>query len=204
MSLLRVTATMLTRQRSNEILRTIFAVAMYVFQVVSDFVPSVGASSSPSGGKIGPAMLLSWLVSVVLLSNAVGDLGPPATIEKIVSKFMKRIGLPMDIPEKECSTFQLKLFGIQWGVRQTSTTHEESLVWSGAVYCYRPNKGLNRSGWRLVLLSILPVMIAFGTAFTVLQAGPTFFSCRSIFVIVASGFWVLSVVLTYVLSRDCV
>jgi hypothetical protein len=58
-TLVRKTASELLRQRKNEIFRTVFAVAMYIFQVVSAFVPSVGASSSPSGGKIGTAMLLS-------------------------------------------------------------------------------------------------------------------------------------------------
>ena len=159
-TLVRKTASELLRQRKNETLRTVFAVALYIFQVVSAFVPSVGASSSPSGGKIGTAMLLSWLVSVVMLSNTIGDLGSPAIVN--VS------------------------------------------VWSGALYSYRPNKGLSNSGWKLAAISALPVVIAFGTSFTVLEAGPTYFSCRSLFVIGASAYWGLSALLTYTFSRKAV
>jgi hypothetical protein len=174
----RTTASDLLRQRKNEIFRTVFAVAMYIFQVISAFVPSVGASSSPSGGKIGTAMLLSWLVPVVMLSNIVGDLGSPASTEKTISTFMASNKQPRNIINVS--------------------------VWSGALYSYRPNKGLGNSGWRLATISALPVVIAFGTSFTVLEAGPTYFSCRSLFVIGASAYWGLSALLTYTFSRKAV
>jgi hypothetical protein len=176
MTLVRTTAGDLLRQRRNEIFRTVFAVAMYIFQVISAFVPSVGASSSPSGGKIGTAMLLSWLVSVVMLSNTVGDLGSPASIEKTISAFMSSNEQPVNIVTVS--------------------------VWSGALYSYHPSKGLGNSGWRLATISVLPVVIAFGTSFTVLEAGPTYFSCRSLFVVGASAYWGLSAILTYAFSRN--
>lgn len=53
LSLIRTTASALLRHRTNEVLRTGFSVAMFIFQVVSAFAPSAGASSSPSGRKIG-------------------------------------------------------------------------------------------------------------------------------------------------------
>lgn len=178
MPLIRTTASELMRQRRNEMFRTVFAVAMYIFQIVSAFVPAVGASSSPSGGKIGTAMLLSWLVSVVLLSNAVGDFGSPASTEKTISTLMASNEQPVNMVNAS--------------------------VWSGALYTYRSSKGLGNSGWKMAVISLLPVGIAFGTAFTVLEAGPTKFSCRSIFVVGASSYWILSAVLTYTLSRKAV
>ncbi|KAE9371430.1 hypothetical protein N431DRAFT_508066 [Stipitochalara longipes BDJ] len=180
MALIRTTASKLIRQRTNENIRTGFAVAMYMFQVVSDFVPEVGASSDPSGGMIGPAMLLSWLVPVVLLSNAIGDSGSPASTLEIMAKFTAHNEEPINVAAKA------------------------SLVWSGSSPSYHPNKGFRHGGWILAIGSVVPVVLALGTAFAVLQAGPTHFSCRSLFVIGASACWGFSAVLTYVLSRKYV
>jgi hypothetical protein len=64
--LIRQTSSTLAENQRNEIIRTFFAVAVYVFQVLAAFIPAIRAASSPSGGRIGTAMLLSWLFSVVL------------------------------------------------------------------------------------------------------------------------------------------
>ena len=114
MMLITTTANELARQRTNEIMRTGFAVAMYMFQVVSDFVPAVGASSDPSGGMIGPAMILSWLVAVVLLSNAIGDSGSPAAALKIMVRFTAHNETSINIDAKVTSRFSLRLLRIPW------------------------------------------------------------------------------------------
>jgi hypothetical protein len=201
MASIRTTANELIRQRMNEIMRTGFAVAMYMFQVVSDFVPAVGASSDPSGGMIGPAMLLSWLVPVVLLSNAIGDSGAPASTLEIVAKFM---AYKEDSIKAVNSRFSLRLFGIPWNGWKSEVPRDGSLVWSGALSSYHPQKGLHNGGWILAMASVLPVVLAFGIGFAVLQAGPTHFSCRSLFVIGASAGWGFSTILTYLLTRNCV
>jgi len=54
------------------------------------------------------------------------------------------------------------------------------------------------------MASVVPVVLAFGIAFTVLEAGPAYFSCRSLFVIGASLGWGFSAILTYALTRNCV
>ncbi|MCJ1348855.1 hypothetical protein MMC31_007088, partial [Peltigera leucophlebia] len=56
------TATDLITSRTSEVLRTYIAIALYLFQVVSAFVPALGDSSSPSGAKIGMAILFSFLL----------------------------------------------------------------------------------------------------------------------------------------------
>ena len=202
--LIRKRARSILRQRTNEVLRTILAVVIYIFQVVSAFVPKVGGSgdpsNNPSGGKIGPAMLLSWLVAVVLLSNAVGDLGFPADTREKVSRFTK--GTEQQIANRRAGEVSelkvtLKLFGKQWG---PWTSPEVSAIWAGGMYCYQPRKGLRNSGWKLGLISVLPVLVAYFTALAVLEAGPTEFSCRSFFVIGALGYWIFSALLTYALS----
>jgi hypothetical protein len=176
--LIRQTGSTLVENRRSEIIRTFFAVAMYVFQVLAAFIPAIGAASSPSGGRIGTAMLLSWLFSVVLLSNAVGDLGSTRNCQRTILDLMERLELPHDVYT------------------------ESSLPWSGAIYSYRPQKRLHSaSEWKLALISVLPVAIAFGTAFAVLDTGPTYFTCRHILVITAFSFWLVSALLTSLLSR---
>jgi hypothetical protein len=197
--LIRKTAITLISYRSNEVLRTSFAVFMYVFQVVSAFVQAVGASSHPSGGMVGTAMLLSWLVCVCLLSNALGGLGPPDKIEEIIKEFMElnRQRIAHHSREKT-SKLTIRCLGIRL---RSKTSHGASLVWSGAINCYRPDKRLGNSGWKLAVVSVLPVAIAFGTAFAVLETGPTYFSCRHLLVIFAFVFWTFSTVLSYTLPR---
>ena len=133
------TARTLSENRRNEILRTLFAVVIYVFQVLAAFVPAVGAASSPSGGRIGTAMLLSWLLSVVLLSNAIGELGSPRNCQRIIAEFMERLGQQsdQDFYTPRTSTLTLSLIDVQMEVQ---TPYEASMAWSGAIYCYRPNK----------------------------------------------------------------
>ena len=231
-TLIRNHASTILRQRTNEVLRTLLAVAIYIFQVISAFVPQVGGlndpSSNPSGGKIGPAMLLSWLVNVVLLSNAVGDLGSPEDLEEKVKAIRKdlegdvgegsgsqanieeegteskdRYGrqsvreISEEVPQSEST---LKIFCWHWG---PATPSEGPTIWSGGMYCFQPSKEFCKSGWKLPV-SILPVLVAFLTAFGVLEAGPTMFSCRSIFVCCAFAGWIISAVLTYALCHKLV
>ena len=195
------TARTLSENRRNEILRTFFAIAMYVFQVLAAFVPAVGAASSPSGGRIGPAMLLSWLLSVVLLSNAIGSFGSLRNCQRIITDFMERLGQKsdQDLCTQTTSTLTLSLIGVQ---KEVQMPREASMAWSGAIYCYRPSKRfLHASGWKLAFISVLPVAIAFGTAFAILDTGPTHFSCRHFLVISVSSVWLISAISTSLLSR---
>lgn len=90
--LMMETALVLSENRRNDILRTSFAVALYIFQVLAAFVPAIGASASPSGGRIATAIILSWLLPVVLLSNAIGDSGSLRNRQQIMTSFMERSG----------------------------------------------------------------------------------------------------------------
>jgi hypothetical protein len=225
-------ANTILRQRTNEVLRTVLAIAIYIFQVMSAFVPQVGGSgdpsNTPSGGKIGPAMLPSWLVSVVLLSNAVGDLGSPEDLEEKVKAITK--DLEGDVGESSDSRANtaeegaesedrngrqsarknsedvsqsestLKIFCWHWG---PAAPPEGPTIWSGGMYCYQPSKEFRNSGWKLPI-SLLPVLVAFFTAFGVLEVGPTIYSCRSIYVCCAFLGWIISATLTYVLCHKSV
>ena len=194
------TALTLSDNRRNEILRTIFAITIYIFQVLAAFVPAVGAASSPSGGRIGTAMLLSWLLPVALLSNVIGDFGSRRNCQRVIADYLERLGRPsdQDFCTPRTSTLKLSIIGVQ---KESETPHEASMAWTGAIYCYHPiKKFLTNSGWKLALISVLPEAVAFGTAFAVLSTGPTYFSCRHVLVIAVFSVWIISAISTSSLS----
>jgi hypothetical protein len=134
------TASNLVDSRTNEMLRTCFSILQYLFQVMAAFVPAIGEASSPSGGEIGTAMLLSWLLPVVLLSNAVGDFTSSRKCLRIVLSFMEQIGSQPG-QHSFCAPkhSSLDLPGVH---RVQETSYFNSLAWSGAIYSYRPDKHL--------------------------------------------------------------
>lgn len=75
--------------RTNEFLRTVLAIIVYVFGLISAFSPDVGGgNTTPPGGRIGSAIFLSWLVPVALLSNTIGTFASRRTCLDIMSHFM--------------------------------------------------------------------------------------------------------------------
>ncbi|KAF2106976.1 hypothetical protein BDV96DRAFT_654306 [Lophiotrema nucula] len=59
--------------RTNDILRTVFAVLLYVLSFIGAYVNAVGGgNNSPPAGRVALAIFLSWIIPVVLLSNTVG------------------------------------------------------------------------------------------------------------------------------------
>ena len=191
------TARALGEGRKNELLRAILAICWYIFDVIAAFDPAVGQSPGASSGRIAPAMLLSWLLPVVLLSNALGGFSSPRNCELFISQYLARIGIPrhdISICQEQRSRFFKKT---------ESSPYFSSLAWSGAIYSYRLDKrssGTARKNFLLVLCSILPVTLAYGLAFATLETAPTYFSCRSVLVAVIFAFWIISAALTWVTS----
>ena len=176
-SLIVETALTLADNRRNEFRRTLFALALYIFQVLAAFVPAVGAAASPSGGRIATAMLLSWLVPVVLLSNAVGDLGSLRNAQQMLNVFVERLEKPPG--------------------SKVQQPKEVLTAWTGSIYGFQPKKRLfDTTGCKLCIISVLPVAVASAAAFAILETGPTYFSCRHILVISLFVAWVLSTICT--------
>ena len=186
------TACTLAGNRSNEVRRTLFALALYLFQVLAAFVPAVGAAASPSGGRIATAMLLSWLVPVVLLSNAVGDLGSLWNTQQTLRLFGERLGQSSGSQmTSRKSVKQLKLL----------SPGKALTAWTGSMYTFQPKKSLfDTSGCMLFVISVLPVAVASAAAFAILDTGPTYFSCRHILVISLFIVWCFSAICTSWLS----
>lgn len=191
------TASALGESRKTELLRTILAISWYIFELVAAFVPAVGQSTSASGGRIAPAMLLSWLLPVVLLSNAIGGFSSLRNCEFFISRYLARIGKSRhdtSICEEQRSRFFKK---------NESAPYFSTLAWSGAIYSYHLGKrpsGTPRRRLLLALCSVLPVTLAFGLAFAALETAPTYFSCRSVLVAVIFAFWMISAIITWITS----
>ena len=191
-SLIVKTARTLAGIRKNEFRRTLFALAIYVFQVLAAYVPAIGAAASPSGGRVATAMLLSWLVPVVLLSNAIGDLGPRWNRQQTLTAFMERLEQPPGL--KMTASQRARTLQVQ-------PPQEALVAWTGSMYTFQPKKRSSEpSARKLFIISVLPVALAFAAAFAILDTGPTYFSCRHILVISLFIVWVLSAFCTSWLS----
>ena len=190
-------ASVLGRSRQTELLRTILAVSWYIFVVVAAFVPAVGQSTAASAGRIAPAMLLSWLLPVVLLSNAIGGFPSLRNCEFFISQYLARVGNSrhdISICEEQKSRFFEE---------EESAPYFTALAWSGAIYSYRlGKKPSGKPGRRLLLAlcSVAPVTVAFGLALAALETAPTYFSCRSVLVTTIYAFWLISAIITWLMS----
>jgi hypothetical protein len=178
------TAAELAECRTSEMLRASSALLLYFFQVLAAFVPAIGGSPGPSGGMVGPAMLLSWLLPMVLLSNAVGGFDSWRIRRRILSKFLKRVGEHT------------------WYDRLPVLKHS-TLAYSGGIPLYQPDKfdpKRARVPIRLFLLATSPVLVAFTTAFAVLYT-PTYLTCRHFLVLFILLLWLLSALVTWTVIR---
>jgi hypothetical protein len=179
------TAAKLVECRTSEMLRAWSALLLYFFQVLAAFVPAIGDSAQPSGGMIGPAMLLSWLLPMVLLSNAVGGFGSWRIRRRILSKFLKRVG-------------EHTWYG------QLPVLKRSSLAYSGGIPLYQPNKFHSTRARTLILLFLLstsPVLVAFATAFAVLYTPPTYLTCRHFIILFILLLWLLSALATWTVIK---
>jgi hypothetical protein len=170
-------------------LRASGALLLYFWQVIGAFVPAIGGDAQPSGGMIGPAMLLSWLLPIVLLSNAIGGFNSPNECRRILLNFLRRVG---DV-------------GNESRYNELSAISEPmSLPWTGGIPFYQPDKFSStnaRVRITLFTVSTLPVLIAFGTAFAVLYTPPTYLTCRHFLMLFVLLLWLLSVGVTWTISR---
>jgi hypothetical protein len=78
--------------RTDDIIRTTFAVCLYILQLLAAFIAVMGGgNSSPPGGRIGTAMLLTWLIPAILLSNSVGGFASRRTCFRVIRKMVDKI-----------------------------------------------------------------------------------------------------------------
>lgn len=185
---LHETAIALRDQRLHDIRRTGFAILVYILQVVVVFLPAVGGSPNPSGGRVSPAMMLVWLLPLVLLSNAIGDYGCWRHSAETLTKFLGVVGVNLD----ECLTTNKKTDSGALNPFSIPTFGE--IACSGAVLHSCASSARRKA--ILAFLSVLPVALACATAFAVDYTAPTYFSCRATSIMVSFALWLLSAAAT--------
>jgi hypothetical protein len=197
---------------------TWFAIGTYIFGIICAFIPVLGGSegdSGPSGGKIAPAMLLSWILPNILLNNEIGQLPKEACI-RIVRQLETSEG--QQHSENCNATSNPK--NEDW-TSDTSGLNDDnwkeflsSQAWSGGIYSCQLQRSMletrrqgrrsmlkTRRQWRrsivLVIIAVSAVFTSFGISFAVLYSYPTFFSCRNIMFLGIIVVWLASPFLTH-------
>jgi len=86
----RQCARRLADARTNEFLRTLLAIFIYIFGVVAALDDDVGGgNTSRPGGRIGSAVFLMWLVPLALFSNVIGTFTSRRTCLTIMRLFVQ-------------------------------------------------------------------------------------------------------------------
>ncbi|KAF2866298.1 hypothetical protein BDV95DRAFT_611762 [Massariosphaeria phaeospora] len=201
------TAQQLADSRTDERLRTIFATTLYIYQLVSAFVTTVGGggSKTPPGGRIGITMFMTWIVPSILLSNAIGGFTSHRTCFCFLESFVQDATTETDL----WSLLQRTSVGLR--CHRTIDQYLDSLAWSGAIYSYRPSKHIpfrsgprDRSRYTLLFLSIAPVVISSTIATLILRNTPPIsFNCRNFLIFGIVAFVFLSAILTSLTARLC-
>lgn len=194
----RVAASTIADDRTNEFVRTGLAIVLYLFQVVSEFVTQIsGDDQATPGGRIGSALLLSWLIPVTLLSNILGTFTSRRTcLETLMILVEATIREGDDLPADDDNDDPNDRLVVDVDAENESwSDYFNGLAARGAIYTYRPFKVQNllrSSGREKVIRILMPItatssiVTAFITAFIMhWKAIPEGFSCRH--------FWILGV-----------
>ncbi|KAK4221322.1 hypothetical protein QBC38DRAFT_492304 [Podospora fimiseda] len=188
-NLWKKTALDLVDSRTDDILRAILALFVYVLGLCSAFIADIGGSSQTiPGGIIGVSLSLSFLIPLVILSNGVGVYTSRRRPLEIMICFVHNVNQHLQPQHR----LHPRLCGEPW------EQYFNRLYWNGGVDTFRPWKthgpGLARN---LVhpLIAALPVTAGFVGAFIILSnAAEQGFSCRHIVLVTMYVAWVLSAI----------
>ena len=202
----RRAAVRLADSRTASFGRTVFAFLLYIFQLICAFIPQVGGgSNSPPGGRIATSVLLSWLVPVILIINAVGNLTSRRAVHDILADLAEKTRDHAFKLTEERSEF---LPAFPFLARAGSTEYFPALTWSGAIYTYRPWKlryitSTHQHHHRLLhtlllaTLAAAPVLIGFvGGVLILWYQIPVGLNCRHIWLVGVSVLWIISAMIT--------
>jgi hypothetical protein len=189
----------LADSRTDERLRTLLATVLYIYQLVSAFITTVGGgNTTPPGGRIGIAMFMTWIIPSVLLSNAIGCFTSRRTCFDILNSFVHHINPSTDLwSELQDAVPELRQ-------RKSIEHFFDSLSWSGAIYSYRPSKRLkfitgpqDRSNFLLLLLAVIPNLTCSIIASLILwHTPPIGINCRNLLIFAIVVFMFASALFT--------
>lgn len=189
--------------RTDEFFRTCLAILLFIYQLIAGFVKEVGGeSSSPPGGRVATGVLLSWLIPIALLSNAVGNFTSRYTCWDILSRFAERTVGRLELPDSESVLLQ----NFPALTRTCQTPYIESLAWSGGIYTYRLSKRKSSNAQRtwfratfILSISIFPICIGMLGGFIILwYLIPNGLNCRHLWMIGVVTAWFTSAIITKV------
>lgn len=194
-------ALQLADSRTDERLRTMLATTLYVYQIISAFVSTIGGGNiTPPGGRIGVTMFMTWIIPSILLSNAIGGFTSRRTCYNVLEIFIE-----------ETTGQQDAWFVLQQAapsLRRHRTVHDylDTLAWSGAIYSYRPLKTIAFTSCRrdsshelLLFLAALPIITSSVIASIILwNTPPIAINCRNILIFVMAGLMLVSTLFTSV------
>jgi hypothetical protein len=195
------TAQQLADSRTDERLRTLLATTLYIYQLISAFITTVGGgNTSPPGGRIGITMFLTWIIPSILLSNAIGGFTSRRVCYSILETFIHDA-----TGQREA---WLVLQEATQSLKDYPTVHDylDTMAWSGAIYSYRPSKTIAFSSGRrdltccpLLLLAAMPIVTSSVIASVILwNTPPIGANCRNILIFVMTGIVFLSALFTQV------
>ncbi|KAL5363458.1 hypothetical protein BJX96DRAFT_178087 [Aspergillus floccosus] len=196
----------LSDSRSVELRRAGLAVVSYLYHVVAAFVEVIGGkSSSPPGGRIGTSLLISWLIPLVLVSNALGGYTSRRTCLRIMERYVKTVTGHSVEDLRRFSADKKSVHFLAGRPTTVVTDFYAAQQWSGAVYCYQPRKRLgfrggsrDNSPWLLLVLAALPVLVATAVAVAEIVVTPTTgFGCRSLMLVTIFVLWATSAFITW-------
>jgi len=173
--------------RTDEFLRTILAISLYVLQVMSAFIPDVGGEpSTPPGGVIGSALFLGFLVPAAFLSNVLGSFASQRSGLSALSRLVRTAVPPPSRDDRVLIE------------RASWAQYFSHLQFSGGNNTYRPWKSSDwvqaRRRWTLLTAAwaASPVLASFAGAFPIMFfAVPNGFSCRHVWLVLVFGLWML-------------
>ena len=177
--------------RTRHLAPAIFAIAFYAWQVVGAFVPVIGASPSPSGGRVATALTLSWIICIVLFGNTVGEVASRTAYENTIKNYIEE-RLPTNV-QQGTSTSQADTVDIGQLVQAClGTTYYTGYCHSLArnapesaenelpLNARLQHEIMHRRHSRHLLraLAHMPVFVAVVCALAVTSLPPTYFSVR--------------------------
>ncbi|KAH8724873.1 hypothetical protein GQ44DRAFT_600357, partial [Phaeosphaeriaceae sp. PMI808] len=196
-------AQQLADNRTDERLRTLLATLLYIYQITSAFVATIGGGQTTTpGGRIGIAMFMTWIIPSILLSNAIGGFTSPRTCYAILESLIADA-----TAQPDAWPILQRAAG---GLSRYRSVHEyfDARAHDGAIYTYRPRKrlvfsagGKDRSPWVLCGLAVSPVVTSSTAASLILwNTPPIGMNCRNILLFSLTGLVFGSAVFTHFAS----
>lgn len=88
--------------RTRYLAPAVVAIAFYAWQIVGAFVPVIGASPNPSGGRVAAALTLSWIIFMVLFGSTVGGFASHTVYADTIKKYLER--RPINLEKRGATT----------------------------------------------------------------------------------------------------